>query len=63
MKIAILLDNAGKAAGLQDGGAIYVFERKKEEWSSDIKLDFSPAGFGSMAELRAYIGSVSRALG
>jgi Fe-only nitrogenase accessory protein AnfO len=63
LKIAILLGAGGRAAGLQDGGSIYVFERKKAEWQADIKLDFSPAGLGSMTELRAYIGSVSRSLG
>jgi Fe-only nitrogenase accessory protein AnfO len=63
LKIAVLLDGAGKAAGLQEGGTIYVFERKNDVWSSDVKLDFLPAGFASMAELRSYIGSISRRLG
>jgi Fe-only nitrogenase accessory protein AnfO len=63
LKIAVLLDESGKAAGLQKGGTIYVFERKEDIWLSEVKLDFQPVEFGSMAELRTYIGSTSRLLG
>jgi Fe-only nitrogenase accessory protein AnfO len=63
LKIAVMLDETGNAARLQDGGTIYVFERKGDIWSSDIKLDFRPAEFDSMTDLRTYICSVKCRLG
>ncbi|MDR2151872.1 MAG: hypothetical protein LBO72_03540 [Helicobacteraceae bacterium] len=60
MKIAALLDSAGVAADLQEGGTIYLFERGKNgERPPSKQLDFSPAKFTSMAELRSYIGFAS----
>jgi Fe-only nitrogenase accessory protein AnfO len=63
LKIAVLLDDAGRAAGFHEGGTIYIFERQEDVWRSDIKFDFLPAGFASMTELRDYIGSISCRLG
>jgi Fe-only nitrogenase accessory protein AnfO len=64
LKIAALLNQAGETADLQEEGSIYIFERNcKDEWLSEIKLDFTPVKLGSMEELRSHIGAISRRLG
>lgn len=63
MKIAVLLNQNGQVSCFSDGGTIYVFEKREEDWISERQFDFSSRNYESMSELRDYVGSVVRRLG
>lgn len=58
MRIAVLLDGKGRAAGLDKSGTILVYERVDNTWAADRKLEYESSEYATMAALRKYLGTV-----
>ena len=55
MKIAMLLDTAGRAIRPEDEGTVYVYERRGADWVVARSRAHAPAADFTIAAMRAYL--------
>ena len=55
MKIAMLLDAAGRPVQPESEGTVYVYERQHNEWVVTRTRAHAPASHGTIAGMRAYL--------
>jgi hypothetical protein len=63
MKIAMLLDAAGRAARPEANGTVYVYERKGSDWIVSRKRSHAAADCTTVAQMRAYLTETCQWLG
>jgi hypothetical protein len=55
MKIAMLLDAAGRPVRPEAEGTVYVYERRADEWVVTRSRKHSPSGNDTISGMRAYL--------
>lgn len=55
MKIAMLLDAAGRAISPEQNGTVYIYERHGNEWAVVKSRSYQPAEVATIAAMRDYI--------
>lgn len=63
MKIAMLLDAAGRAVRPEANGTVYVYERQGSDWVVSSKRSHSAADCTTVAAMRAYLTETCQWLG
>lgn len=63
MKVAVLVNEEGRAADPQGPGLLRVYERDGENWVASRQMSYSCRGCSSMAALRTYLATVNDWLG
>lgn len=58
MKIAMLLDAAGRAIRPEDEGTVYVYERRGADWVVTRSRAHAPAADFTIAAMRAYLNDL-----
>ncbi|HWQ73764.1 MAG TPA: Fe-only nitrogenase accessory AnfO family protein [Syntrophomonas sp.] len=58
MKIAVLMNESGRAASFFETAALLVYEKNGDSWVADQKYDWTPGMHHSMSALRTYLGHI-----